>query len=274
MIDHISIGVSSLKKAKDFYDAALKPLGYACVFTVDIPGEGIVAHGYGEGREAELLDRQAGESSTRKPTRKAALMSRSSPRAARRSTRSTRPRSRPAPRTMARRACGRITTPITTAHSRMTRTATRSKLAAIIRNRDMNRTLEHPKERTNVSLKIRLTRGGAKKRPYYRIVVAESRFARDGRFVEHIGAYNPMLGKEDPKRVTFDVERAKHWLKMGATPSDRVAYFFPRTACATRRCATTRPSRTSRRPRRRSARRPRPTRPPRRRRSSGVTLAQ
>lgn len=77
-----------------------------------------------------------------------------------------------------------------------------------------------------MSLKIRLTRGGAKKRPYYRIVVAESRFARDGRFVEHIGTYNPMLGKEDPKRVTFDTERAKHWLKMGATPSDRVAYFF------------------------------------------------
>ena len=77
-----------------------------------------------------------------------------------------------------------------------------------------------------MSLKIRLTRGGAKKRPYYRIVVAESRFARDGRFVEHIGTYNPMLGKEDPKRVTFDVERAKHWLKMGATPSERVQHFF------------------------------------------------
>lgn len=77
-----------------------------------------------------------------------------------------------------------------------------------------------------MSLKIRLTRGGAKKRPYYRIVVAESRFARDGRFVEHIGAYNPMLQKDDPARVTFDLERAKHWLKMGATPSDRVAHFF------------------------------------------------
>lgn len=77
-----------------------------------------------------------------------------------------------------------------------------------------------------MSLKIRLTRGGAKKRPYYRIVVAESRFARDGRFVEHIGTYNPMLGRDDPKRVTFDAERARHWLKMGATPSDRVAYFF------------------------------------------------
>ena len=77
-----------------------------------------------------------------------------------------------------------------------------------------------------MAIALRLSRGGAKKRPYYRIVVAESRFARDGRFVEHIGAYNPMLGKDDPKRVTFDVERAKHWLKMGATPSDRVALFF------------------------------------------------
>ncbi|WP_119301658.1 30S ribosomal protein S16 [Dongia deserti] len=79
-----------------------------------------------------------------------------------------------------------------------------------------------------MSLKIRLTRGGAKKRPYYRIVVAESRFARDGRFVEHIGAYNPMLQRDDPNRVTFDVERAKHWLKMGATPSERVQLFFSR----------------------------------------------
>src|SRR4029450_674904 len=119
-------------------------------------------------------------------------------------------------------------TPITTAHLPTIRTATRSKLAATIRN---SKTTEHPNIRTSkgenkVSLKIRLTRGGAKKRPYYRIVVAESRFARDGRFVEHIGTYKPRLAKEDPKRVTFDTERAKHWLKMGATPSDRVAYFF------------------------------------------------
>jgi len=77
-----------------------------------------------------------------------------------------------------------------------------------------------------MSLKIRLARGGAKKRPFYRIVVAESRYARDGRFVEKIGSYNPMLSKDDPKRVVLDVERAKHWLKMGALPSERVQFFM------------------------------------------------
>lgn len=77
-----------------------------------------------------------------------------------------------------------------------------------------------------MSLKIRLARGGAKKRPYYRIVVAESRFARDGRFVERIGSYNPMLTKEDPNRVMIEVERAKHWLSKGALPTERVQHFF------------------------------------------------
>ena len=77
-----------------------------------------------------------------------------------------------------------------------------------------------------MSLRIRLTRGGAKKRPYYRIVVADSRRARDGRFIEHIGHYNPMLPKGDPNRVGIDIERAKHWLSVGAQPSDRVAKFF------------------------------------------------
>ena len=77
-----------------------------------------------------------------------------------------------------------------------------------------------------MSLKIRLARGGAKKRPFYRIVVAESRFARDGRFVERIGSYNPMLTKEDPNRVLIEVERAKHWLSKGALPSERVQHFF------------------------------------------------
>jgi small subunit ribosomal protein S16 len=77
-----------------------------------------------------------------------------------------------------------------------------------------------------MSLKIRLARGGAKKRPYYRIVVAESRFARDGRFVERIGSYNPMLTKEDPNRVLIEVERAKHWLSKGALPTERVQHFF------------------------------------------------
>jgi len=77
-----------------------------------------------------------------------------------------------------------------------------------------------------MSLKICLARGGAKKRPFYRIVVAESRFARDGRFVERIGSYNPMLTKEDPNRVLIEVERAKHWLSKGALPTERVQHFF------------------------------------------------
>lgn len=77
-----------------------------------------------------------------------------------------------------------------------------------------------------MSLKIRLARGGAKKRPFYRIVVAESRFARDGKFVERIGSYNPMLTKEDPLRIVLDAERAKYWLSKGALPSERVQHFF------------------------------------------------
>jgi small subunit ribosomal protein S16 len=77
-----------------------------------------------------------------------------------------------------------------------------------------------------MSLKIRLARGGAKKRPFYRIVVAESRFSRDGKFVERIGSYNPMLTKEDPLRIVLDPERAKYWLSKGAQPSERVQHFF------------------------------------------------
>ena len=77
-----------------------------------------------------------------------------------------------------------------------------------------------------MALKIRLSRGGAKKRPYYRIVIADSRSPRDGRFIEKIGSYNPMLGKDDPNRVVLDTERARHWLGHGATPSDRVARFL------------------------------------------------
>ena len=77
-----------------------------------------------------------------------------------------------------------------------------------------------------MSVSIRLSRGGAKKRPYYRIVVANSRAPRDGRFIEKIGTYNPLLGKDDEKRVVLDAERAKHWLAMGAQPTDRVARFL------------------------------------------------
>jgi small subunit ribosomal protein S16 len=77
-----------------------------------------------------------------------------------------------------------------------------------------------------MSLKIRLARGGAKKRPFYRIVVAESRFARDGKFVERIGSYNPMLEKDHADRVVLDAERSKYWLSKGALPSERVQHFF------------------------------------------------
>lgn len=77
-----------------------------------------------------------------------------------------------------------------------------------------------------MSVSIRLSRGGAKKRPYYRIVVANSRAARDGNFIEKIGTYNPMLAKDDEKRVILDAERAKHWLSVGAQPTDRVARFL------------------------------------------------
>ncbi len=77
-----------------------------------------------------------------------------------------------------------------------------------------------------MSVSIRLSRGGAKKRPYYRIVVANSRSSRDGRFIERIGSYNPLLAKDDANRVVLDVERAKHWISVGAQPTDRVARFL------------------------------------------------
>ncbi len=77
-----------------------------------------------------------------------------------------------------------------------------------------------------MALSIRLSRGGSKKRPYYRIVVADARSPRDGRFIEKIGTYNPLLGKEDEKRVVLDAERATHWLGVGAQPTDRVARFL------------------------------------------------
>ena len=73
-----------------------------------------------------------------------------------------------------------------------------------------------------MSTAIRLSRGGSKKRPYYRIIVADSRSPRDGRFIERIGSYNPLLAKDNPERVKLDVERAKHWLSVGAQPSDNV----------------------------------------------------
>lgn len=77
-----------------------------------------------------------------------------------------------------------------------------------------------------MSLKIRLARGGAKKRPFYSIVVADARAPRDGRFIEKLGVYNPLLAKDDEKRVQFNEERVRHWLGVGARPTDRVARFL------------------------------------------------
>jgi small subunit ribosomal protein S16 len=77
-----------------------------------------------------------------------------------------------------------------------------------------------------MSLRIRLSRGGAKKRPFYRIVVADSRKPRDGRFIERLGTYNPMVAKDHPDRLNVNDERIKYWLGVGAKPSDRVSRFL------------------------------------------------
>jgi len=77
-----------------------------------------------------------------------------------------------------------------------------------------------------MSVKIRLSRGGAKKRPYYYIVIATSTSPRDGRFIEEVGAYNPALPKDSAERVKLDVEKIKGWLAKGAQPTDRVARFL------------------------------------------------
>ena len=77
-----------------------------------------------------------------------------------------------------------------------------------------------------MALKIRMTRGGAKKRPFYSIVVAEHTSPRDGRFIEKLGTYNPMVAKEHPDRIRLNTDRIKHWVSVGALPSDRVARFL------------------------------------------------
>ena len=77
-----------------------------------------------------------------------------------------------------------------------------------------------------MAVAIRLSRGGAKKRPYYRIVVSDSRSARDGKYLEQIGTYNPMLPKDSGERVKLNEDRARHWLSVGAQPSDRVHRFL------------------------------------------------
>lgn len=77
-----------------------------------------------------------------------------------------------------------------------------------------------------MSLKIRLARGGAKKRPYYRIVIADARAPRDGRFIEKVGTYDPMKPKDDPARIKLETDKIKDWLTKGAQPTDRVLRFL------------------------------------------------
>jgi small subunit ribosomal protein S16 len=85
-----------------------------------------------------------------------------------------------------------------------------------------------------MSLKIRLARGGAKKRPFYRIVIADSRAPRDGRFIEIVGTYNPILPKGDENRVMLKTERIQHWQSVGAQPTDRVLRFLDAAGLAKR----------------------------------------
>ena len=77
-----------------------------------------------------------------------------------------------------------------------------------------------------MAIALRLSRGGAKKRPYYRIVATDSRSPRDGKYLEQIGTYNPLLAKDDPNRVKLNEDRARYWVGVGAQPSDRVARFL------------------------------------------------
>jgi len=85
-----------------------------------------------------------------------------------------------------------------------------------------------------MSLKLRLSRAGAKKRPFYRIVVADSRYPRDGRFIEIVGTYNPILARTDENRVVLKSERVQHWLGVGAQPTDRVLRFLDAAGLAKR----------------------------------------
>jgi len=83
-----------------------------------------------------------------------------------------------------------------------------------------------PEGTLKMAVKIRLARGGTKKRPYYRVVAADERAPRDGRFIEKLGTYNPLLKSDDPQRVTLNLERIRHWLSKGAKPTDRVLRFL------------------------------------------------
>lgn len=85
-----------------------------------------------------------------------------------------------------------------------------------------------------MAVKIRLARGGTKKRPFYRIVAADERAPRDGRFIEKLGTYNPLLAADNAERVKLDLERIQYWLSMGAQPTDRVLRFLDQAGVRSR----------------------------------------
>ena len=94
-------------------------------------------------------------------------------------------------------------------------------------------------------LKIRMSRGGTKKRPFYKIVVADARCPRDGRFIERLGHYNPLLPKDNVERVKFDLDRMKYWLSQGAQPSERIERFLADVGLAKKKTAFNDPSKSA-----------------------------
>jgi small subunit ribosomal protein S16 len=103
-----------------------------------------------------------------------------------------------------------------------------------IRGRNDEQEFSPQQKDQSMSLKLRLARAGAKKRPFYRVVVADSRAPRDGRFIEILGTYNPILPKTDERRVVLNTERVQHWLGLGAAPTDRVLRFLDAAGLAKR----------------------------------------
>jgi small subunit ribosomal protein S16 len=94
-------------------------------------------------------------------------------------------------------------------------------------------------------LKIRMSRGGTKKRPFYKIVVADARCPRDGRFIERLGHYNPLLPKDNVERVKFDLDRMKYWLSQGAQPSERIERFLADVGLAKKKTSFNDPSKSA-----------------------------
>lgn len=96
-----------------------------------------------------------------------------------------------------------------------------------------------------MALKIRLSRGGSKKRPFYKIVIAENSSPRDGRFVERVGSYNPLLAQDNPERIVLKEERIKHWLSVGALPTERVALFLQKNGILAKQEHAARPTKSA-----------------------------